>query len=594
LKWTKKELDILTWKSPLSPDVWMEKYYYLDGSAIAEKGPYRFRRSQFFKEIAQQFESTEEIVIRKSAQCGYSIFFTGILSYCLDNYASDALLVFPSQQAGADFLHEKVYPSFKAQEWMKPILPANDKDYTSSGIKCAGSSIHLAFSGSPTSLASRSVRFIFADEVSKFQGGTKEADPISLMRERQVTYGTRARTIYGCTPTNDRDEICQLFDNSGERYYFHIPCNICNRFFFPETKLIKWDIPHFETNNEKINYITDNKDLVYMECPHCQSKITEAGRCQIILEGKWLAENEYQDSDLTIKGPNNKTARRKAYQINRLMSPYGCLWRAAIEFIGSLDSPHKLKNYANSWEGLPYKESSREYSSSEITNLCPQQGKKKSLINMQGYLVASADTQATHYHWSVYQISEDHIHLVDYGQCQDRDSLITAVFGDYDGKKAQICAIDARGNKTQDIYHFVSQTPNMVAVLGANSQYFPPFKKSSNGYNAISYSIDTVFYKDKLFDAIEKEKISTFENIDRYWAESITAERKEAVKVGSKIKYKYVEIKKDKNHQLDCLVYSMFAYDYLVATTGNSSYQAPKPKLVLPPHQLFKNPSRRF
>lgn len=595
MKWTKDELRILEHKAADPVADWMEANYLLDGPAVAEPGPYRFSRSPYFKSIADKFENTREIVIRKSAQCGYSVFFTGLMSYIIANSPSDMLLVFPTADAGADFLQEKVYVSFRKQRWMKRLLPQSDKDFTKSGISLANCSIHLGHSGSPTSLASRSIRYIFADEISKFQSNLKEADPISLMSERQITYGNRARTIYGCTPTHDQDEICKLFDSAGEQYYYHLPCPDCGKLYNPDIKLVKWTIPkeHKESPATRQRYIEEH-DCVRLECPNCKFHITEAMRLRSLNHGQWIAKGQWQNSEGEIVGEENKKARRKAFQINRLMTVWGTLEAHAIEFVDCMNDPHKFRNFSNSWQGLPYKHTDKEHTSTEVKQLCLQTIGRREVPDFGGYLIASADTQDTSFHWSVWKISDQHAHLIDYGQVQDQQALKEAVFKDFGGQTPQILAIDARGHRQSDVYHFASTDNRIVCVMGGNTRFDPPFKKTTTAeYATKSYTIDTIYFKDKLFDWIETGKVTTFRNIDQYWYDSIAAEQKETYFEGGKTKTRYRELVKNKNHQLDCFNYALFSYDLLVATTGKTQYERPKDKVRIQQIPLLPSGNNR-
>lgn len=594
MEWTEEEISILQWR-PAEPIVeWIESNFEIAGSDTAEAGKYSFDRVPYLRKIAEEFKDTREIVIRKSAQCGYSWLFIGLMSYIIKNDPSDIMLVFPTDKDAGKFLNNKVYPAFQKQRALKKLLPQNLKDWTQSGIDATVCKLHVGYSGSAGSLASSTIRYIFADEISKFQGGLKEADPISLMTERQITYGNRARTIFGCTPTHDKDEICKLFDASGEQYYYHLPCAECNRLFNPTTKMIKWTMPEEAkaTVGTRQQWLLEN-DVTRLECPHCGSLLTEKQRMKMLAKGRWLGKGQIQNSEGEIVGYCNSRAYRKAFQISKLITPWGTLVAHAVEFQQCLGDRQKQKNFANSWEGLPVKEESIELSSNDIQIMATQIGNRRDVPNKKGYLVASADTQDTSYHYSIWNIDETEAHLVDYGQVQDRNSLKEAVFREYGGRTPQCLAIDARGHRTQDIYHFATTDPRIYCVLGNNQPMNPPFKKTSTAeYNTKAYTIDTHYFKEKIHHWLSERKISTFGPIDHYWYESMTAERR--IYDATKNKWTWQEIKKDKNHQFDCAVYAFFAYDLMVAQTGKSEWTDRSKMVRIPPQQLIQGINRRF
>ena len=167
----------------LSVSEWAEKYRILDAQASAAPGPWRNDRTPYLNEIMDELCSyeTEEIIFCKCTQVGGSEALLNMLGYIVQQDPSPAMVVYPSDKLGESISENRIKPMLKGS----PALRRLFKEFRSQKLELQFDGMYLTISGanSPSSLASKAVKYLFLDEVDKYPGASKkEADPVSLAR----------------------------------------------------------------------------------------------------------------------------------------------------------------------------------------------------------------------------------------------------------------------------------------------------------------------------------------------------------------------------------------------------------------------------
>ena len=134
--------------------------------------------------------------------------------------------------------------------------------------------LSLAGSNSPTSLASKPIKYLFLDEVDKFPGASKkEADPISLAKERTKTFHN-SKVFITSTPTLKTGHIWKALENADMVKHFFVPCPHCGKYIELFFKQIKFP------NEEGMSY-ADRAELAFYVCQECGGVITDAHKGQM-------------------------------------------------------------------------------------------------------------------------------------------------------------------------------------------------------------------------------------------------------------------------------------------------------------------------
>jgi phage terminase large subunit GpA-like protein len=167
-----------------------------------------------------------------------------------------------------------------------------------------GGSLYVTTAGSAANLAELSARYIYGDEIDRWEVDVgEEGDPIELAETRGSTFGRNAKFYFSSSPTiKGASRISDLFESSDQRYYF-VPCPTCG---FMQT--LEW---------ERLHYSADFT-LAHYQCagPECDVLIEEHQKGEMLARGEWRA---------TAVG-DGETA---GFNLNALYSPLGWMdWRS--------------------------------------------------------------------------------------------------------------------------------------------------------------------------------------------------------------------------------------------------------------------------
>lgn len=204
-------------------------------------GPWRNDKTPYLVDIMDELTNyeTEEIVFCKPTQVGGTEALQNMLGYVIMQDPSPAMIVYPTDKLAESISENRIEPMIKANRSLLKLY----KETESSKLEMQfdGMYLTLAGSNSPSSLASKAIKYLFLDEVDKYPGSSKkESDPISLAKERTKTF--RNRKIYmTSTPTLSTGQIWKaLMDCDVEKHFF-VPCPHCGEMI--ELKFKTAEIP---------------------------------------------------------------------------------------------------------------------------------------------------------------------------------------------------------------------------------------------------------------------------------------------------------------------------------------------------------------
>jgi phage terminase large subunit GpA-like protein len=207
----------------------------------------------------------------------------------------------------------------------------HDSESTKLELQFDGMYLNLVGSNSPSKLASKAIRFLFLDEVDKYPGASKkEADPISLARERTKTFRNR-KIFMTSTPTLKTGHIWKALEEADQVRHYFVPCPHCGKYIE-----LKWAQVKFP-DEEGMTYADRAEFAVYV-CQECGGIINDHDKVQMLRFGQWRTVSE------TTKFP-----RKVAFWLNTLYSPFVRFSEVAKEFLTSKDDPEAFQNFTNSW-----------------------------------------------------------------------------------------------------------------------------------------------------------------------------------------------------------------------------------------------------
>ena len=468
----------------------------------------------------------EKIVLCFGAQIGKTEAELNMIGYALDQTASPVMMVYPTDTI-AKFASDK-----RVQPMIKSVKSINDKfDENSKLLELDfnnGNYMVLVGANSPSSLSSRSIKYLFFDEIDKYPAfAGKEADPIKLATERTKTFVDK-KIVMGSTPTVESGNIWQAFMSANERRQYYVPCPHCGVSQVLKFKQIKWP----EEHNDNVDMI---RDTAYYECEHCGESIYDKHKMEMLRSGEWRAVNESQSK-----------VRSVSYHLSSIYSPWVTFGDVAYEFKNSKGTPATLMNFINSWLAEPWKSSkTKSTQNMEFTQSNYPCGvvPDKAVL-----LIASVDVQLDHFWWEVRAYAPGvKSYLIDYGQASTWEDLeeiiINREYPSEYGEPRQVmkAGIDS-GFRTDEVYQFCSRFPEVCIPLKGSSNHTTmtaPYTMTSLEKGVVGglklYVLNTDYWKDFIFarmirPAGEDGTIHLYKECPQEYSDHLRSEEKQEIR----------------------------------------------------------------
>lgn len=243
-EYQKEALKFLQPPEDITVSEWADKYRVLDAKTSAMPGPWRTEHTPYLKGIMDEFNNyeTEEIVYVKPTQVGGTECLQNMVGYIVQQDPAPTMIVYPTDTLAKSISENRLQPMFKAAPELRKRFDENSQLQE---LQFDGMYLTLAGSNSPSSLASKAIRFLFLDEVDKYPGASKkEADPVSLARERTKTFHNR-KIFITSTPTLKTGHIWKAKEDADIEKHYFVPCPHCGEYIE-----LKWKQIHFPSITE--------------------------------------------------------------------------------------------------------------------------------------------------------------------------------------------------------------------------------------------------------------------------------------------------------------------------------------------------------
>jgi phage terminase large subunit GpA-like protein len=587
-KWKKKyqltdyQLEALRQLMPpenLSISEWSEKYRILDAKSSAMPGPWRNDKTPYLVEVMNELQNyeTEEIIFCKCTQVGGTEVMLNMLGYIIQQDPSPAMIVYPTDKLAESISENRLEPAIKSS----PSLANLYHEFKSQKLELQfdGMYLTLAGSNSPSSLASRAIKYLLLDEVDKYPGASKkEADPISLARERTKTFANR-KIYMTSTPTLKDGHIWKALMNADVEKHYFVPCPHCNEMIELKFKQLKWP------EESEGQTISDRSDQTVYVCQECGCVITDMHKDKMLRGGEWKVVRE-----------NNTSRKKIGYWISTLYSPFVRFSEIAEKFMTSKDDPEELQNFVNSWLAEPWEDTKLKTSADTVME---RKTELPELIvpSWAKMLTGGVDVQETSLYWTIRAwgnfITSQNIAHGQATSWADIERVMNLAYDTEDGDSmvVALCLIDS-GYDADSTYDFCANNSDWaLPVKGSSNPMMSHFKLSkinkpdSSAYGMNLVLVDGDKYKDMIAARMKKENgrgsWMVHASCDMEYAEQVTAEHKVSEKSGTKSiqRWRLKRAHAD-NHYLDTEVYALAAADIMGVRSMHLSEapeEAPKP-----------------
>lgn len=543
---------------------WAEKFRMLDSKISAMPGRWRNSVTPYLVGVMDAFMdyAIEEIYFCKPTQCGGSEALLNMIGYLIAQDPGPTLVVYPTETTAKSISGNRVHPMMELSPALRDKYIKNESSLTE--IQFSNNMyLSLAWANSAAELSSKSIRYLFLDEVDKYPPAAgKEASPINLARERTKTFESNRKIYVTSTPTTRDGHIWKTLQSADEERHYFVPCPHCG-----EMIELKWAQVKF-SDDETLSY-QDRAETAHYECQLCGGIITDADKPKMLLAGEWRAVRK-----------SAKVTRRLGFWMNTLYSPFVRFSQAANEFLKSKDDPAELQNFVNSWLAEPW-EDTRLRTNADLV-LDRQTDTPMGMVPVWAkFLTGGVDVQETSLYWTIrawgpHLTSQNIAHGQAYS-FDEVDDVMSLSYDREDGEKmvVRLCLVDS-GFADDNTYEFcLPRLDWALPVKGASNPLQGYYKVSKvNKQDSRAYGIPLVFtdgdkYKDMIAARMMRENgrgsWMVYDGCDREYAEQVTAEHKVNIKTaGGRYAQKWVPKHSHiDNHYLDTEVYALAAADLL-------------------------------
>lgn len=580
--WIYRAIQVLRPPERLTVSQWAEKKRTLTGGAMP--GPWRNSVTPYLVEIMDAFSDDviEEIIFVKPTQVGGTTAMENMIGAMVDQDPAPTMVVYPSDDLAETTAETRLVPMFKAcQDIAGKFRETESKKLQ---LKFRDMFLYLTGANSPADLSSKPIRNLFLDEVDKFPGASKrEADPVSLARERTKTFFNR-KIFMASTPTLKSGHIWRALERADMEKHYFVPCPYCGEYIELKFAQIKWPSKDDVPDN------AERAEMAFYVCQACGGVITDQDKGKMLEAGQWRPVRQ-----------RGGTAKSVAFWMNTLYSPFTRFSDIAREFMRSKDDPELLQNFTNSWLAEPWEDTALK-TNADLVMERQTEVPAWELPEWTKLLTGGIDVQENCLYWTIrawgdFMTSQNVAH----GQAlsmAEVERIMNTAFPMPSGEKIMVeLALMDSGDQTDAVYDFCLLNAEWVKPCKG----VPPMR----GYYRIStvdkagsrangtqlVLVDGGKYKDMIAARMRKPNgrgaWMVHKDCDLEYAEQVTAEHKITERSKGKVVQRW-ELKASHaaNHYLDCEVYAAAAADVLeVRSLFLQNQEEEKPKEAQPARQ---------
>ena len=543
------------WKAPpkLTVSQWADENRRLSPESSAEPGRWRTSRAEYQREIMDTVADAriETIVIMSSAQVGKTEIINNIVGYFIDQDPAPMMVLQPTVDMAKTWSHDRLAPMVRDTPALKSLIADNKSRASSNTLfhkSFPGGHITMTGANSPTGLASRPIRIVCCDEVSRYpQSAGAEGDPVNLIRKRTTTFHNR-KIVLTSTPTlKGACRIEQEFSVSDRRYY-EVPCPHCQH-----EQRLKW---------ANVQWPEGKPQEAVMVCVECGGVIEDKHKPKMIKNGKWVAEL-----------PGGKIA---GFHLNELYSPWRTFADVAEDFAEAKKNPETLKTWVNTSLGETWEEAGESLSehllSERKENYAIDAIPPEVLLLTAGADIQKDRIEVSIVGWGLDQECWILDHVVIYGDPTQQKvwhELEEVLIKTYDGHRIAGAAIDS-GYLTEYVYQFTKpRSSRRVFAIKGQAGMGKPLTTKPKPVGRTRTPMYTVGVDTAKRTIYARLRLTSGEgyihfgvDFDDEYFQQLTAEKMVTKYRRGFPVMEFVKTR-DRNEALDCLAYAYAALDNL-------------------------------
>ena len=460
---------------PLTVSQWADKYRVLSAESSAEPGRWHTEKAPYQRAIMDAIGDphVRSVVVMSAAQIGKTdAFILNPLGYYMDYAPCPVMCMQPTLDMGQTLSKDRIAPMIRDTPRLTGLVDTKSRYAGNTVMKknFPGGHITIVGANSPSSLASRPIKVLLADEIDRYpkSAGT-EGDPLDLAKKRQTTFWDY-KTVMVSTPTikgDSRIEDAYLLSTQEE---WNVPCPECGAY-----QPFLWENVKFDPNDL-------DKGVSYV-CRECGCIANEYRWKEQGIHGKYVAANP--------------GAEARGFHLNTLASTF-VGWKEVVQkFIEAkiaLDhgNPEQMKVWVNTELGETWEERGIQLEDTELFNR--REIYAAEVPDDVLYLTAGVDVQDDRFEvevvgWGEGVESWGIRYQKIYGDMlsdqvwDDLDNFLLRTWQKADGTAYPLLAtcIDSGGHHTDAVYRFAKERLNrrIFAIKGMGGSGVPFIRNPS-------------------------------------------------------------------------------------------------------------------
>lgn len=561
--WIYHALQVLRPRPRLTVSQWAQAKRRVTSGAIP--GPWNNSVTPYLVGIMDAFsqEIVEEIVFAKPTQVGGTAAMENMIGSLVDQDPAPTLVVYPSDDLAETTAETRLIPMFKSH----PDMAGKFREHESKKLQLSFRDMWLYLTGanSPADLSSKPIKNLFLDEVDKYPGATKkEADPISLAKERTKTFFNR-KIFMASTPTLRTGYIWREKEAAEVEYHYFVPCPHCGTLIELKFAQLKWP------DKEQVPDPAQRAERAVYVCQACGSVLTDRDKGPMLQAGRWQP----------VRG-TSKRPRSVAFWLNTLYSPFTPFVEIVREFLRSKDDPDLLHNFVNSWLAEPW-EDTKLKTSAELVLERQTDLPEWALPQWTKLVTGGIDVQENCLYWTIRawgsgMTSQNVAHGQALSMAEvERIMNLPLYLPDGQQRVVNLALMDS-GDQTDQVYEFCLRNADWALPCKGTAAMLSDYRLStvnkagSKAYGMKLVLVDGGKYKDLIAARMRRQNGTgawmVYQGCDLEYAQQVTAEHKITQRTGSREVQRWVlKTSHGDNHYLDCEVYAAAAADVLGVRT---------------------------
>lgn len=271
------------------------------------------------------------VVMLPSQVGGKSAMMGNCMGRIIDLDPANMMVLYPTIKAAERYAKSRFEPMCEATPSLAVKVPtrkARTGEQTILHRQFDGGQLFINGANAPADLAAQTVRYLFADEVDRYEASAGvEGDPLDLAEQRLVDYGEFAKVWLSSTPTIAGVSRIERAWEQGDRQVRQAKCRHCEEYFE-----LLWQHVIFKdpATGEK------RAELAHVECPLCGACWTEADRRWACRNARWERTGEFDGT--------------ASFKENAFVCVRADLVAIARRFLNALGNPEQEKAFANTVE----------------------------------------------------------------------------------------------------------------------------------------------------------------------------------------------------------------------------------------------------